>query len=74
MTNVRELLVQVVTGPTGGYLNLASPGGVTGVRVNVGGQFHMSDYLVGATGTTVALSGGPTGTYTVDLSLVGLGS
>jgi hypothetical protein len=73
VTNVRELLVQVTTGPTGGFLNLQAPGGITGVRVGVGGQFHWLDYAVGATGTTIALSGGATGTYSVDMTIVGLG-
>ena len=70
---LKELLVNVVTGPTGGYLNLAAPGGITGTRVGVGGQVHWADYAVGATGTAVSLSGGPTGTYAVDLTMVGVG-
>lgn len=72
-SSVRELLVSVASGPTGGYLSLAAPGGITGVRVGVGGQLHWADYATGAVGSTVALSGGPTGTYTVDLTLVGIG-
>ena len=74
VTTLKELLVSVVSGPTGGYFNLQAPGGITGARVGVGGQLHWADYQVGATGNTVALSGGPTGTYTVDLTLVGNGS
>ena len=73
-TTLKELLVSVASGPTGGYLNLQAPGGITGARVGVGGQLHWADYQVGATGTTVALSGGPTGTYVVDLTLVGEGT
>lgn len=74
LTTVRELLVSIASGPSGGFLNVAAPGGITGVRVGVGGQVHWADYTVGATGTSVVLSGGPTGTYTVDLTLIGVGS
>jgi hypothetical protein len=70
---LKELLVNVVSGPTGGFLSLAAPGGITGTRVGVGGQVHWADYAVGATGVSVSLSSGPTGTYTVDLTMVGVG-
>lgn len=76
ITNVREILVSVPSGPTGGALSLAGPAGITGVRLGVGGQFHWVDYATGATGTStsVTLSSGVTGTYTVDVTLVGVGS
>jgi len=76
ITNVRELMVSIVTGPTGGAFSVAGPAGLTGVRVGVGGHLHMVDYVAGATGTstTLALSDGITGTYTVDLAIVGIGT
>lgn len=76
VTNVRELVVSVVTGPTGGSFSVAGPAGLTGVVVGVGGQLHWANYVTGATGTstTLALTNGITGTYTVDLAIVGVGT
>lgn len=76
VTNVREILLSVVTGPTGGAFLVAGPAGLTGVVVGVGGQLHWCNYITGATGTSTSLScaSGITGTYTVDLTLVGVGS
>lgn len=76
VSNVRELIVSVVTGPTGGAFSLGGPAGLTGVRVGVGGQLHWADYVTGATGTstTLSLTNGITGTYTVDVAIVGVGT
>jgi len=73
VSTVRELLVQVNTGPTGGYLTLTHPG-ISGVRVGIGGQFHLADYQSGITGGTLAFSTPITGTYNVDVTAVGVGT
>jgi len=73
ISTVRELLVSVTTGPTGGFVTLTHPG-ISGVRVGVGGQFHLADYESGITGGTLSFSATVTGTYGVDLTAVGLGS
>lgn len=73
ISTVRELLVSVTTGPTGGFLTLTHPG-ISGVRVGVGGQFHLADYGSGITGGTLSFAATVTGTYGVDLTAVGLGS
>lgn len=75
LTQIKEVLLSVATGPTGGYVTFGMPTGATGVRVNVGGQFHWLDYLagVGATGSFV-VQNAVTGTYSVNLSVVGNGT
>lgn len=73
ISTVRELLVSVPTGPTGGFVTLTHPG-ISGVRVGVGGQFHLVDYGSGITGGTLSFAASVTGTYGVDLTAVGLGS
>lgn len=73
VTTVRELLVQVNTGPTGGYLTLTHPG-ISGVRLGIGGQFHLADYQSGITGGTLSFATPITGTYNVDVTAVGVGS
>jgi hypothetical protein len=73
INTVRELLVQVNTGPTGGFVTLTHPG-ISGVRVGVGGQFHLADYDSGITGGTLAFAATVTGTYGVDVTAVGVGT
>lgn len=73
VSTVRELLVSVSTGPTGGFLTVTHPG-ISGVRVGVGGQLHVCDYTAGITGGTLAFSSSVSGTYGVDVTAVGLGS
>lgn len=75
-SKVKEILFAVTTGPTGGYVTFGAPTGVTGVRVNVGGQFHLSDYLEGITTSTgsFAVTNGVTGTYSGDITVVGNGT
>jgi len=65
----------VTTGPSGGYVTFGAPTGVTGVRINVGGQFHLADYLTGITLSTgdFAIANGVTGTYSGDITVVGNG-
>lgn len=73
VSTVRELLVQVSTGPTGGFLTVTHPG-ISGVRVGVGGQLHVADYGSGITGGTLSFSSSVSGTYAVDVTAVGVGS
>jgi hypothetical protein len=73
VSTVRELLVQVNTGPTGGFLTMTHPG-ISGVRVGLGGQFHLADYNSGITGGTLSFSSSVAGTYNVDVTAVGVGS
>lgn len=78
-TNIREMLVSVPTGPTGGWVLFSAPAaatGVSGVAVRVGGQMHIVDYATGVSTATGAwtFQNGPTGTYGVDFTVVGLGS
>lgn len=78
-TNIREMLVSVTTGPTGGYVLFSAPAaatGVSGVSVRVGGQLHLLDYATGVATATGAwtFQNGPTGTYGVDFTAIGLGS
>lgn len=76
---VKEALLSVATGPTGGYVTFGMPatgatGAVTGVRVYVGGQFHWLDYLNGLpVNGDFSVTNGVTGTYDFELSLVGNG-
>ena len=76
-TSVRELLVNVVTGPTGGNLTVGLPTGVTGVRLNVGGQLHWTDYLGGipllSDPSNISLKSNVTGVYSVDVTVIGTG-
>lgn len=82
-SSVREMLVYVVSGPTGGHIVFGGPTGSAGatglaaVGVGVGGQLHWVDYAPGVSGGAnreIRVSPGVTGTYTVDLTIVGLGS
>jgi len=73
VNTVRELFVQVSTGPTGGFLTVTHPG-ISGVRVGVGGQLHFADYAGGITGGTLAFATSVTGTYGVDVTAVGVGT
>ncbi len=84
-SRVREVLVDVTTGPTGGWVLFgASTGpsgatGVEGVAVRVGGQLHLVDHGVGVevgsggASAAWAFSPGPTGTYTIDFHALGNG-
>jgi hypothetical protein len=75
--DIREVIVSVTTGPTGGNLTVGLPTGVTGVRLNVGGQFHWIDYLGGipsfTSGSNISLKSNVTGVYSVDVTVVGAG-
>lgn len=77
-STVREVLVKVTTGPTGGNLTVGLPTGVTGVRLNVGGQLHWVDYLGGIPSSTspsnVSLKSNVTGVYSVDVTVIGTGN
>jgi hypothetical protein len=73
VNTVRELLVLVNTGPTGGFVTLTHPG-ISGVRVGVGGQFHLADYGSGITGGSLAFASTVAGTYSVDVTAVGVGT
>jgi hypothetical protein len=73
VNTVRELLVLVSTGPTGGFVTVTHPG-ISGVRVGVGGQFHLADYGSGITGGSLAFAASVTGTYSVDVTAVGVGT
>ena len=73
VSTVRELLVQVNTGPTGGFVTMTHPG-ISGVRIGNGGQFHLADYGSGITGGTLSFSSTVSGTYSVDVTAVGVGS
>lgn len=77
-SSLREAIVSVTTGPTGGHLTVGLPTGVTGVRLNVGAQMHIADYLtglgVGNSPASISLKSNVTGTYSVDLTAIGIGS
>ena len=73
VNTVRELLVFVNTGPTGGFVTVTHPG-ISGVRVGVGGQFHLADYGSGITGGSLAFASTVAGTYSVDVTAVGVGT
>ena len=73
VNTVRELLVLVNTGPTGGFVTLTHPG-ISGVRLGVGGQFHLADYGSGITGGSLAFASTVAGTYSVDVTAVGVGT
>jgi hypothetical protein len=77
-TTIKEVLVNVATGPTGGNLTVGLPTGVTGVRMNVGSQMHLADYTaglaVGASPSWIKLKSNVTGTYSVDVTVIGVGS
>ncbi len=76
VTTLKEVLVTVSTGPTGGYVQFGAPTGMTGVRINVGGQFHFADYLSGISTATGSFSvaNGITGTYAGQITVVGNGT
>lgn len=76
VTTLKEVLVAVSTGPTGGYVQFGAPTGITGVRINVGGQFHFADYLSGISTATGSFSvaNGITGTYAGQITVVGNGT
>jgi hypothetical protein len=75
-STVKELLLQVVTGPADGFVTLRAPPTITGIRVNAGGQCHWIDYLSGITpsGASISVQPGITGTYEIELSIIGNGS
>lgn len=74
-SKVKELLLQVITGPANGFVTLSVPPTITGIRVNAGGQCHWIDYLSGVTptGGNMAVENGVTGTYEIELSIIGNG-
>jgi hypothetical protein len=76
-TTLKEVLVNVTTGPTGGYLTVGIPTGITGVRMNVGSQMHLADYTsglaVGDSFSGITLKSNVTGTYSVDVTVIGIG-
>lgn len=76
VTAIKEVLVTVSTGPTGGYVAFSLPTGVVGAQVAVGGQFHLADYLTGIGVTTgnIVIANGPTGSYAGEITIVGNGS
>lgn len=70
----KELLFQVTTGPTGGYVTFSAPG-ITGVPVSTWGQVHFVDYALGTTGNgNYGWQRGTTGTYAVRFDLIGEGT
>ena len=72
-TKVKEVLVEVVSGPTGGHVIFEAPH-IPGTTVRTGGQLHLVDYQVGATGTgNYSFTAGPTGPYSVAFTLIGEG-
>lgn len=75
LSKIKELLVSVTTGPTGGYVTFGIPTGVTGVRINAGGQFHFCDYLAGLSlgSGNISIANGITGSYTGQITVVGDG-
>ena len=77
-TVLKEVVVNVTTGPTGGNLTVGIPTGATGVRMNVGSQMHITDYTagypVGASFSGITLKSNVTGTYSVSLTAVGVGT
>jgi hypothetical protein len=77
-STIKEVLVNVATGPTGGNLTVGIPTGVTGVRMNVGSQMHLADYTaglaVGGSFSGITLKSNVTGTYSVGVTVIGIGS
>lgn len=73
VTKVRECAIQVTSGPTGGYLLASHTGAFSSVRVPVGGMMHWREYTSGVTGNNVEFVSNPTGTYSVDITLIGVG-
>lgn len=70
---VKEVLVEVVSGPTGGHVIFQAPH-VPGTTVRTGGQLHIVDYQQGATGVgNYSFTAGPTGPYSVAFTLIGEG-
>jgi len=70
---VKEVLVEVVSGPTGGYVIFQAPH-IPGTKVGTGGQLHVVDYQLGVTGTgDYSFTASPTGPYSVAFSLIGEG-
>jgi hypothetical protein len=76
LTKVKELLVSVTTGPAGGYVRFGIPTGVTGVRINAGGQFHFCDYLTGLSTASgnISIANGVTGSYSGQITVIGDGA
>lgn len=84
-SRVKELLVSVTSGPTGGYVRFGAPTGaagatgVQGIAIGVGGQLHLVDhangFVVGSGGSSTSFDfiPGVTGTYTIDFQVIGLG-
>lgn len=75
LTKIKEILVSVTTGPTGGYVTFGIPTGVTGVRINAGGQFHFCDYLTGLSQPSgnISIANGVTGAYSGQITVIGDG-
>jgi hypothetical protein len=76
VTAIKEVLITVSTGPTGGYVTFSAPTGIVGARVSVGGQLSVCDYLTGIGVTTgnIVIANGPTGSYAGEITIVGNGS
>jgi hypothetical protein len=78
VTTVKEMLVSP-TGVTGAFVYVGGGSGVTGVKVNTGGEYHLCDYAVGLSpsewvGSTLRVQNTTTGSINVDVSIVGIGS
>lgn len=84
-SDVKELIVSVTSGPTGGWVRFGAPTGaagatgVQGIAIRVGGQLHLVDHVngftVGSGGSSTAFDfiPGTTGTYTVEFQAIGIG-
>lgn len=83
MDYLKEMLVEVTTGPTGGYVVISttgvSPTAPINFPVGVGGQLHFCDYSAGMGISSLTytdflqLRSAVTGTYSVDVTFVGVG-
>jgi len=81
LASLREMLVNVTTGPTGGYVVVyvtgVSPTAPANFPVGVGGQLHYADYNAGLGVSALdylRVRSAVTGTYSVDVTLVGVGT
>lgn len=77
---LRELLLQVVTGPTGSYVSVrlsdVTPTAPANFPLSVGGQLHFCDYSAGMTvGTAGSLEvkSSTGGNYAIDVTAIGVG-
>lgn len=78
--SLRELMVDVISGPTGGYVVLsitgASPTAPANIPIGVGGQLHFVDYHSGLTlngADSMTIKAGATGSYFLDVTAIGVG-